>query len=51
MENPHVDELRAELNLLLKKQVQVLEFRSLGAATDTELLRIRGQARDRSRIM
>jgi hypothetical protein len=38
MDNPHVDELRAELNLLLKKQAQVLESRSLGAATDTELL-------------
>jgi hypothetical protein len=38
MENHRVDELRAELNQLLKKQVAVLESRSLGAATDTELL-------------
>jgi hypothetical protein len=38
VENPHVDELRAQLNLLLKKQAQVLESRTLGAATDTELL-------------
>ena len=38
MENDRVDELRAELNQLLKKQVAVLESRSLGAATETELL-------------
>ena len=38
MENYRVDKLRAELNQLLKKQSQVLESRSLGSATDTELL-------------
>lgn len=38
MENYRVDELRAELDQLLKKQAEVLESRSLGAATDTELL-------------
>jgi hypothetical protein len=38
MQNHRVDELRAELNQLLKKQAAVLESRSLGAATDTELL-------------
>lgn len=38
MENYRVDELRAELGQLLKKQAEVLESRSLGAATDTELL-------------
>jgi hypothetical protein len=38
MEDDHVYELRAELNQLLRKQVEVLESRSLGTATDTELL-------------
>ena len=38
MESYRVDELRAELGQLLKKQAEVLESRSLGAATDTELL-------------
>jgi hypothetical protein len=38
MENYRVDELRAELGQLLKKQAEVLESRSLGAATDTDLL-------------
>jgi hypothetical protein len=38
MEDYRVDELRAELGQLLKKQAEVLETRSLGAATDTELL-------------
>jgi len=38
MEDDHVYELRAELNQLLTKQVEVLESRSLGTATDTELL-------------
>ena len=33
-----VDELRAELNRLLKKQTEVLESRTLGAADDTEIL-------------
>jgi hypothetical protein len=38
MENNRVDELRAELNQLLKKQVEVLESRTFGTANDTELL-------------
>jgi hypothetical protein len=38
MENYRVDELRAELNRLLKKQSDVLESRTLGAADDTEIL-------------
>ena len=38
MENDRVYELRAELNQLLRKQVEVLESRSLGTATDTDLL-------------
>jgi hypothetical protein len=38
MENHCVEELRAELNQLLKKQTQVLESRTFGGATDTELL-------------
>ena len=38
MENYRVDELRAELNRLLKKQTEVLESRTLGAADDTEIL-------------
>lgn len=38
MESYRVDELRAELNQLLRKQVEVLEARSLGTATDTDLL-------------
>jgi hypothetical protein len=38
MENSRVDEMRAELDVLLKKQAQVLESRSLGSATETELL-------------
>ena len=38
MESYRVDELRAELNQLLRKQVEVLESRSLGTATDTDLL-------------
>jgi hypothetical protein len=37
MEN-HRDELRYELSKLLKKQADVLESRTFGAATDTELL-------------
>ena len=37
MENYRVDQLRAELGQLLKKQAEVLESRSLGAATDTDL--------------
>jgi hypothetical protein len=38
MESYRVDELRTELNQLLRKQVEVLESRSLGTATDTDLL-------------
>jgi hypothetical protein len=38
MGNYRVDELRAELNRLLKKQSDVLESRTLGAADDTEIL-------------
>jgi hypothetical protein len=38
MESYRVDELRAELNQLLRKQVEVLESRSLGTVTDTDLL-------------
>ena len=38
MENPRVDELRAEVSRLLKKQSEVLESRTYGAATDTEIL-------------
>jgi hypothetical protein len=38
MENNRAEEMRAELNQLLQKQAAVLESRSLGAATDTELL-------------
>ena len=38
METNRVEELRAELNQLLKKQTEVLESRTFGGATDTELL-------------
>ena len=38
MENDRIEELRAELDQLLKKQTEVLESRSFGAATDTEIL-------------
>ena len=38
MEKDQVEELRAELNHLLKKQAEVLQTRSAGAATDTELV-------------
>ena len=38
MENYHSEVLRAELNQLLKRQTEVLESRSFGAATDTEIL-------------
>jgi hypothetical protein len=38
MENYRVDELRTELSQLLKRQTEVLESRSFGAATDTEIL-------------
>ena len=35
---PFVDELRAELDLLLRKQAAILESRSFGSASDTELI-------------
>jgi hypothetical protein len=38
MENYREEELRVELSQLLKKQTEVLESRSFGAATDTEIL-------------
>ena len=38
MEKAQAEELRAELNQLLKKQAEVLQTRSAGAATDTELV-------------
>ena len=38
MENYRAEELQAELNQLLRKQTEVLESRSFGAATDTEIL-------------
>ena len=38
MENSRVDELRAEVSRLLEKQSEVLEARTFGAATDTEIL-------------
>jgi hypothetical protein len=38
MESYCLDELRSELNQLLRKQVEVLEARSLGTATDTDVL-------------
>jgi hypothetical protein len=38
MESERIDNRRAVLDLLLKKQAEVLELRRLGAATDTELL-------------
>jgi hypothetical protein len=38
MESDHVEKLRAELGQLLKKQTEVLESRTFGRASDTELL-------------
>jgi hypothetical protein len=38
MEPYRMEELRSELNLLLKKQADVLESRSLGSASDSDLL-------------
>jgi ElaB/YqjD/DUF883 family membrane-anchored ribosome-binding protein len=38
MEKAKAQDLRAELNQLLKKQAEVLQTRSAGAATDTEVL-------------
>ena len=38
MENYHAEELRLELNELLRKQREVLESRMLGSAIDDDLL-------------
>jgi hypothetical protein len=38
MESERIDDRRAVLDLLLKKQAEVLELRRLGAATETELV-------------
>jgi len=38
MKNERIDDRRAVLDLLLKKQAEVLELRRLGAATKTELV-------------
>ena len=38
MENFRIDELRTEVSRLLKKQNEVLQSRTFGAATDTEIL-------------
>ena len=38
MEKNRAEEVRTEINQLLQKHAAVLESRSLGAATDTELL-------------
>jgi hypothetical protein len=38
MANSRTDELRADLNRLLKMQTEVLESRTFGAATDTEIV-------------
>jgi hypothetical protein len=38
MEDFRVEELRSELDQLLKKQADVLESRSLGTASETEML-------------
>jgi hypothetical protein len=38
MENLCIEELRAELDHLLKKQTEVLELRAFGVANDTEIV-------------
>ena len=38
VESERIDDRRAVLDLLLKKQAEVLELRRLGTATETELL-------------
>ena len=38
MESNRSEELRSELNQLLKKQADVLESRSLGTASDSDLI-------------
>jgi hypothetical protein len=38
MERHRIEELRAELNHLLKKQTEVLELRTFGGASDADIL-------------
>ena len=38
MERQRTEELRAELDLLLKKQTEVLELRTFGRATEADIL-------------
>jgi hypothetical protein len=38
MENNRLEELRAELDQLLRKQTEVLESRTFGASTETDIL-------------
>ena len=38
MENDHREEMRLEVNALLRRQHEVLESRMLGTATDDDLL-------------
>ena len=38
MENDHKEEMRLELNALLRRQHEVLESRMLGTASDDDLL-------------
>ena len=38
MENDHTEEMRLELNALLRRQHEVLESRMLGTASDDDLL-------------
>jgi hypothetical protein len=38
MEKHRIEELRAELDLLLKKQTEVLQSRAFGAANDGDIL-------------
>jgi hypothetical protein len=38
MEHQRIEELRAELDLLLTKQTQVLELRTFGGASDADIL-------------
>jgi hypothetical protein len=38
MEKHRIEELRAELDCLLKKQVEVLDLRTFGGASDADIL-------------
>jgi len=38
LESHRIEELRAELNHLFKKQTEVLELRTFGGATDSDIL-------------